>query len=47
MQNKYFAVFVGALGYFVDLFDIVLFNIYRVDSLKELGLSEEGVMTEG
>jgi MFS family permease len=47
MKAGYFAVLVGALGYFVDLFDIVIFNIYRVDSLKELGLNEQEVLAVG
>ncbi|MEI6848044.1 MAG: MFS transporter [Chlorobiaceae bacterium] len=31
-------VIVAALGYFVDIYDLVLFNIVRVPSLKSLGL---------
>jgi MFS transporter, putative metabolite:H+ symporter len=31
------AVLVAALGYFVDIFDIVLFGVLRQDSLTELG----------
>ena len=33
-------VVVAALGYFVDVYDLLLFNIVRVPSLKDLGLSE-------
>lgn len=33
------AVFAAGLGFFVDAFDLFLFNIYRIPSLKELGLS--------
>lgn len=33
-------VIVAALGYFVDVYDLLLFNIVRVPSLKDLGLSE-------
>ncbi len=33
------AVLVGALGYFVDIYDLLLFNIVRVPSLQSLGLS--------
>ena len=32
-------VIVGALGYYVDLFDITLFGVVRVASLKSLGLT--------
>ena len=34
------AVIVAALGYFVDLFDIVLFSILRIPSLKALGITD-------
>jgi len=47
MPKSYFAVLVGALGYFVDLYDIVIFNIFRVESLKELGLNEQEVLSIG
>ena len=33
------AVIVAALGYFVDIYDLVLFSVLRVDSLKSLGLT--------
>ena len=41
------AVLVAALGYFVDIYDLLLFNIVRVDSLTELGLSAVQVKTQG
>lgn len=47
LQHRYLAVIAGALGYFVDLFDLLLYQIYRVPSLKELGLSEEELLTVG
>ena len=34
------AMVVAALGYFVDVFDLILFSIVRVDSLRSLGLGE-------
>jgi MFS family permease len=34
-----FPVIVAALGYFVDIYDLLLFGIVRVPSLKELGLN--------
>ena len=40
-------VLVAALGYFVDIYDLLLFNIVRVDSLKSLGLSAALIKTEG
>lgn len=33
------AVIASGLGFFVDAFDLFLFNVYRIPSLKELGLS--------
>ena len=41
------AVIVAALGYFVDVYDIVLFSIIRVPSLRELGLDGEQLMSNG
>ena len=40
-------VLVAALGYFVDIYDLLLFNIVRVDSLGDLGLSESLVKSKG
>ncbi|WP_288429286.1 MFS transporter [uncultured Spirosoma sp.] len=40
-------VIVAALGYFVDVYDLLLFNIVRVPSLKDMGLSEAAISLEG
>jgi MFS family permease len=40
-------VVVAALGYFVDIFDLVLFSVVRTQSLAELGVSGDGMLTEG
>ena len=40
-------VIVGALGFFVDIFDLLLFNIIRKPSLASLGLSESQVLSQG
>src|SRR3954462_12171508 len=32
-------VLVAGIGFFIDAFDLFLFNVYRIPSLKELGLS--------
>jgi MFS family permease len=40
-------VIVAALGYFVDIYDLLLFGIVRVPSLKDLGLSPEEVSSVG
>jgi putative MFS transporter len=41
------AVIVGALGYFVDIYDLTLFSIVRVASLKELGYAGEDLVSHG
>ncbi|MBM3158391.1 MAG: MFS transporter [Bacteroidetes bacterium] len=41
------AVVVAALGYFVDIYDLLLFGIIRVPSLEALGLSPADVKTSG
>lgn len=51
-QNKTIALFsipviVAALGYFVDIYDLLLFSIVRVQSLKSMGLSDALIRDEG
>ena len=41
------AVIVAALGYFVDIYDLLLFGIIRIPSLRSLGLSESQILTDG
>jgi MFS transporter, putative metabolite:H+ symporter len=41
------AVVVAALGYFVDIYDLLLFSIIRVGSLQSLGLSKEQITIDG
>ncbi len=41
------AVIVAALGYFVDIYDLLLFSIIRVPSLKSLGLNDAAIATDG
>src|ERR1017187_8625340 len=40
-------VIVSALGYFVDIYDLVLFSIIRVPSLKSLGLTGTALLDTG
>ncbi|MEO5572108.1 MAG: MFS transporter [Bacteroidia bacterium] len=40
-------VIVAALGYFVDIYDLILFSIVRVPSLKALGVAPENLLSEG
>jgi MFS family permease len=41
------AVIVAALGYFVDIFDLILFSVVRVSSLQSLGLSGQRLLDDG
>ena len=41
------AVIVAALGYFVDIYDLLLFGIVRTDSLKSLGISGDALRDQG
>ncbi len=41
------AVVVAALGYFVDIYDLLLFGIVRVPSLRSLGLTGENLTRQG
>ncbi len=41
------AVIVSALGFFVDVYDLLLFGIVRKPSLTDLGLSPEQVLSQG
>lgn len=52
MNNKQYGllslpVIVAALGFFVDIFDLLLFGVVRKPSLRELGLSEAAILTKG
>jgi predicted MFS family arabinose efflux permease len=40
-------VLVAALGYFVDIYDLILFSIVRVESLRSLGLGPAEVLDKG
>lgn len=40
------AVIVAALGYFVDIYDLVLFSIVRIPSLQELGITAQSELLE-
>ncbi|MFC6100657.1 MFS transporter [Olivibacter domesticus] len=40
-------VLVASLGYFVDIYDLVIFSIVRVPSFKEIGVSTDSMRTDG
>ncbi|MEO5590950.1 MAG: MFS transporter [Chitinophagaceae bacterium] len=41
------AVVVAALGYFVDIYDLLLFSIIRIPSLKSFGLDDTAIAKDG
>jgi MFS family permease len=40
-------VIVAALGYFVDIYDLLLFSIVRVPSLRAIGIEEDQLLDKG
>lgn len=47
MKNVRLAVLVAALGYFVDVYDIILFTAVRIPSLQSLQLPPEQITSTG
>ncbi len=47
MNKIYLAVIIAALGYFVDIYDLILFSIVRVPSLKSIGLPDADITSKG
>jgi putative MFS transporter len=52
LKQKQFGLFslpviVGALGFFVDIYDLLLFSIVRIGSLRDLGADENSIKTIG
>src|SRR5215831_13005318 len=51
LEKKYgvlsLAVIVAALGYFVDIYDLLLFSIIRIPSLKSFGLNDDQIAKDG
>lgn len=43
----YLTILVAALGYFVDIYDLILFGIVRVKSLKGLGVDPDKILGTG
>jgi len=46
-RHAFLAVLVAALGYFVDIYDLLLFAIIRVQSLLDIGVSEADLLPRG
>jgi MFS transporter, putative metabolite:H+ symporter len=52
MQQKQYGIFslpvlVGALGFFVDIYDLLLFNIVRKTSFRDLGVTDDAMKHVG
>ncbi|MGE4133182.1 MAG: MFS transporter [Bdellovibrionales bacterium] len=43
----YLTILISALGYFVDIYDLLLFGIVRVPSLRALGVPEDQMLAKG
>jgi putative MFS transporter len=46
-KTVFFIVLVAALGYFVDIYDLVIFSIVRVQSFKDINIPEAAMRTGG
>ncbi len=46
-KNVFYAILVAGLGYFVDIYDLILFGIVRKPSLESLGLTPEEITNVG
>jgi len=51
-NQKHYSIFalpviVGALGFFVDVYDLLLFSVTRIQTLKDLGLPEKELVGTG
>src|SRR5207247_144606 len=44
---QWFLVLVAALGYFVDIYDLILFSIVRVPSLRAIGVPSDQIFSTG
>ncbi|OOQ62118.1 MFS transporter [Mucilaginibacter pedocola] len=45
-KNAVFLVIVASLGYFVDIYDLLVFSIVRLKSLKEIGITDPVMVTK-
>lgn len=46
-KNAWLLVIVAALGYFVDIYDLVIFSIVRVQSFRDIGIPEAEMRMDG
>lgn len=46
-RNVVFVILVASLGYFIDIYDIVIFSIVRIQSFQDIGITGEKMRTGG
>jgi MFS family permease len=46
-RNVILLIIVASLGYFVDVYDLVLFSVIRVQSLKSIGVPDDQLLSVG
>lgn len=46
-RNIFFIILVASLGYFVDIYDLVIFSIVRIESFQDIGIATERMRTGG
>ncbi len=46
-KNVTLIILVASLGYFVDIYDLILFSVVRIKSLKELGVADSDMLSIG
>ena len=46
-KNILFIIIVASLGYFVDIYDLVVFSIVRVQSFQDIGIPQEAMRVQG
>ena len=46
-RKTFLVVLVAALGYFVDIYDLILFAIVRVESLIDIGVAQDDLLSPG
>lgn len=46
-RNVIFIIIVASLGYFVDIYDLVIFSVVRIQSFKDIGIAEAAMRTGG
>src|SRR5665213_1063772 len=46
-RNVIFIVIVASLGYFVDIYDLVIFSIVRIQSFHDIGIPDLQMRTQG